>query len=92
MCFHRHAIGHHISLIFTIPILALVISFVISLINIDIKVGQIPLPLNLTDVRIAIIVAVLIGLAPWHARDFLGDLADALFKKLGKPFATEGQS
>ncbi len=80
--FHKHAISHHISLIVTVPILAVLIAFVVSLLDLSIALGDVSLQLDLDDIRISILVAALIGLTPWGAREFLSDLADNFFKKL----------
>jgi hypothetical protein len=80
--FYKSAIPHHIALIFTVPILAVLIAFVISLINLSGGISEAQFNLDLNSVYISILVGALIGLAPWKAWDFLQGLADLLFNKL----------
>ena len=93
-CFYSNAIPHHLALIVTVPILAVLIAFVLSLVRIDIQVSDVELDLDLTNVTISILVGALIGLAPWKAWDFMRDLADIFFQKLRNTIssATSGDS
>ena len=75
-------ISHQVALVFTVPILALLISLVLSFIKVDIALGEASLSLDLTDIRISILVATFIGLAHWKAWNYMNDLADRFFKKL----------
>ncbi len=77
-------IYHSLGLIFTVPILALLLSIVLSFIKINIAFGEAELNLDLTNIYISILVATFIGLSPWKAWDYLNDLADSLFKRLTK--------
>jgi hypothetical protein len=75
-------ISHQVALLFTVPILALLISIVLSFIKIEIALGEASLSLDLTDIRISILVATFIGLAHWKAWEYMNDLADRFFNKL----------
>ncbi len=83
-------ISHQIALVFTVPILALLISLVLSFIKVDISLGEASLSLDLTDIRISILVATFIGLAHWEAWNYMNDLADRFFKKLNTKSESNG--
>mgnify|MGYP000627331469 CR=1 FL=1 len=80
--FIKSGIYHSLGLIFTVPILALLLSIVLSFIKINVAFGEAELNLDLTNIYISILVATFIGLSPWKAWDYLNDLADSLFKRL----------
>jgi len=84
---HKNAIAHHVSLIVTAPLLAVLIAFVLSLVNISLGLGGRAVSLDLSNVAISILVGAIIGLSPWGAWEFMQDLADALFRKLSSPFS-----
>ena len=81
--FIKSGVYHSFGLIVTIPILALLISIVLSFISISIVLGEAELNLDLTNIYISILVATFIGLSPWKGWDYLNGLADSLFKRLG---------
>ncbi len=83
-CFHKHAIAHHMSLIVTAPLLAVLIAFVLSLVDINLGLGDRAVQIDLSNVAISILVGAIIGLSPWGAWDFMQDLADTLFRNLSK--------
>ena len=83
-CFHKHAIAHHVSLIVTAPLLAVLIAFVLSLVDINLGLGDRAIQIDLSNVAISILVGAIIGLAPWGAWEFMQDLADTLFRNLSK--------
>jgi hypothetical protein len=83
-CFHKNAIAHHISLIVTAPILAVLIAFVLSLVDINLGLGERAVRIDLSNVAFSILVGAVIGLAPFGAWEFMQDLADALFRNLSK--------
>ena len=60
-------------------ILAVLITFVLSFVDVSIALGESLLRLDLGDSTVAVLVAALIGLAPWRATAFLAQLADRLF-------------
>lgn len=64
----------------------MLVSFVLTLVEVSVELSDIALRLDMDNPYIAILVAALIGFAPWRARDFPRDLADALFAKLGGLF------
>jgi|GEM_PF-6000437 len=80
--FIKSGIYHSLGLIFTVPILALLISIVLSFIKINLALGEAELNLDLTNIYISILVATFIGLSPWKAWDYLNGLSDSLFKRL----------
>lgn len=80
--FIKSGIYHSLGLIFTVPILALLISIVLSFIKISLALGEAELNLDLTNIYISILVATFIGLSPWKAWDYLNGLSDSLFKRL----------
>jgi hypothetical protein len=83
-CFHKNAIAHHVSLIVTAPLLAVLIAFVLSLVDINLGLGNRAIQIDLSNVAISILVGAIIGLSPWGAWDFMQDLADTLFRNLSK--------
>jgi hypothetical protein len=83
-CFHKNAIAHHVSLIVTAPLLAVLIAFVLSLIDINLGLGDRAVRIDLSNVAISILVGAIIGLSPWGAWEFMQDLADTLFRNLSK--------
>jgi len=85
--FQKDAIAQHFALIVTAPILAVLIAFVLSLVNISLGLGGRAVSLDLSNVAISILVGAIIGLAPWGAWEFMQDLADALFRKLSALFS-----
>jgi len=87
-CFYKNAIAHHVSLIVTAPILAVLIAFVLSLVDINLGLGDRAVQIDLSNVAISILVGAIIGLAPWGAWKFMQDLADALFNKLSTLFSS----
>jgi hypothetical protein len=80
--FYWRAIPTRITLLVTIPIVAVVIAFVLSLVTISITVSGAEFKLDMSNVTMSILVAVLIGLAPWKAWGFLNGLANLFFSKL----------
>ena len=88
--FFSHTILYKLALLFVIPIVAMLISVVLSYISMTFDIGNSQIKLSLANPEVAIIIAVLIGLAPWRAWDFMKSLADTLFKKLGGLFGGGG--
>jgi hypothetical protein len=66
--------------------MAVLIAFVLSFVNIDFKLGESGVSFDLSHVTASIVIAALVGLAPWRASEFLGNLADLFFEKLGRLF------
>jgi len=91
-CFHKNAIAHHVSLIVTAPILAVLIAFVLSLVDINLGLGDRAVQIDLSNVAISILVGAIIGLAPWGAWEFMQDLADTLFRNLSKLVSSDDAS
>jgi len=85
--FQKNAIAQHFSLIVTAPLLAVLIAFVLSLVNVSLGLGGRAVSLDLSNVAISILVGAIIGLSPWAAWESMQDLADALFRKLSSPFS-----
>jgi hypothetical protein len=98
--FLKSAIPQHLALLVIIPVVAVLIAFVLTLVSVDLKVGDTALKLDMSNILIAIVVAALIGLAPWRSWNFLHKLADLLFTSLAglfkmtsdRPAADEDQS
>ncbi len=82
--FYWRAIPAHTTYLFTTPIVAVVIAFILSLVTISITVSGVELKLDMSNVTISILVAVLIGLARHKALTFVNELANLLFSKLLK--------
>ena len=80
--FFKDSISHKVPLLFTIPLIALLIGLIISFFKISIKIGDAGLELDFTDPYVSVILAALIGLAPWKAWEFMYGLADQLFQGL----------
>lgn len=80
--FLKHSIGPRVALLFAVPIIALLVTFVLSLVTISIAVSGTTFVLDMSNITIAIVVAALIGLAPYKAWGFLSTLADKLFDAL----------
>ncbi|MEE8522847.1 MAG: hypothetical protein V3T72_02865 [Thermoanaerobaculia bacterium] len=90
--FLKSAIPHHSALVVIIPIVAVIIAFVLTLVRVDMQLGENVLTLDMGNVLIAILVAVLIGLAPWKSWNFLYRLADLLFTTLSGFFKIADQA
>ncbi len=82
--FYRDSIADKMALLFTIPIIALLITFVISFFKISISIAGTALVVDFSNPFVSIILASLIGLAPWRAWEFIYGLADLLFDSLKK--------
>lgn len=82
--FLRDTIPHKAVLLFTIPLIALLITFVISFFKITISLGGAEANLDFSNAYVSIILAFLIGLAPWRSWEFMYGLADKLFISLKK--------
>lgn len=80
--FIKTGVFHSLGLIFTVPILALLISIVLSFIKINFSFGEAEFNLDLTNIYTSILVATFIGLSPWKGWDYLNGLAESLFKRL----------
>ena len=87
--FLAFAIPHHLAIVVALPPLAVLISFVLSLVEVSVSLSEVDLVLDMSNVYIVIVVASLIGFAPWKAWDFFHDLADRLFKWLGRLFSSD---
>lgn len=82
--FYRDSILHKSALLVTIPLIALLIVFVISFFKISVSIGESEFVLDLSNPYVSIILASLIGLAPWRSWEFMYGLADQLFNSLKK--------
>lgn len=82
--FFRDGILHKTVLLFTIPLIALLITLVISFFKVTISIGGTNISLDFSNVFVSIIIAFLIGLAPWKSWEFIYELADKLFNGLKK--------
>ena len=80
--FYRDSIFHKAPLLFTIPLITLLIVFVISFFKIAVTVGGNIFTIDFSNPFVSIILASLIGLAPWKAWEFMYGLADLLFNQL----------
>lgn len=88
--FRRHAVQHNIAYIFAVPIMAVLIALALSFISINLNFGDAGISLDLRNITVSIVVAALVGLAPWRASEFLENLADAFFNSLSKLFNATG--
>lgn len=84
--FYGNSIIHKVSLILTIPILAILISFLLSFVNFSLSLGELQLKLDMSDPIVSILIATLIGLAPWESWAFMNSVADTLFERIGSAF------
>lgn len=82
--FYRDSILHKAPLLFTIPLITLLIVFVISFFKIAVSVGGNNFTIDFSNPFVSIILASLVGLAPWKAWEFMYGLADLLFNQLKK--------
>lgn len=81
--FLRDTIPHKAVLLVTIPLIALLITMIISFFKISIAIGDgDPVTANFSNPYLTIIVAALIGLAPWRSWEFMYGVADLLFNSL----------
>lgn len=90
--FRRHAVQHNIAYIFAVPIMAVLIALALSFISINLKFGEAGISLDLRNITVSIVVAALVGLAPWRASEFLENLADAFFNSLSKLFSIKDKN
>lgn len=84
--FLKSAIPQHASFLVIIPVVAVIIAFVLTLVSVDLKMGDTAVKLDMSNVLISIVVAALIGLAPWKSWNFVHKLADLFFKTLAGYF------
>jgi hypothetical protein len=84
--FYLNAIPHHIGYFFAVPIMAVLLAFVLSFANVEFKLGESGVSLEFSNVIVSIVIAALVGLTPWRASEFLENLADAFFTKIGGIF------
>ncbi|MEO1032997.1 MAG: hypothetical protein AAFX55_16455 [Bacteroidota bacterium] len=82
--FFRDSISHKAALLFTIPVIAWIITLVVSFFEITVSIGGTKINIDFSNIYVVIIVAFLIGLAPWRSWAFIRDLADKLFDGLKK--------
>lgn len=82
--FYRNSIPHKVALLFTIPLIALIISFVFSFFKIIFQVGEEQYTLDFTSPYMSVVLAFLIGLAPWKAWKVMNGLAEKLFDSINK--------
>lgn len=80
------AIPHHVALIVTIPVIAVIIAMVLSLVTLEFAIAETAIALDMSNPMISVLVACLIGLAPWKAWEFVRRLADRLFDALAGLF------
>ncbi|MEM9547346.1 MAG: hypothetical protein AAGA77_15310 [Bacteroidota bacterium] len=80
--FYLNSIPNKLKLIFTVPLIAFLIGQIISFFKISITLGDAGLILDFTNPIVAVILAALIGLAPWKAWEFMYGLSDQLFQSL----------
>ncbi len=78
--FRVHVIPRQIGFLICIPILAIFIAMFLSLINFSIAVGESKLVLDMTQGYLIVLIAALVGFAPWRASDFMKDFADRFFE------------
>lgn len=91
--FRQYVIPRQVGFLVAVPILALLISMLLSLINFSIAIGDSKIVLDLSEGYIIVLVGALIGFAPWQAWDFMKGFADRFFELLtgwfGKPVASK---
>ena len=78
------SIWHKAPLLVTMPLVTLLIVIVISFFKIVFTIGGTSFTVDFSNPFISIILASLIGLAPWKAYEFMYGLADLLFNQLKK--------
>ena len=84
--FYFNAIPHHVGYFFAVPIMAVLIAFVLSFVNVDFRLGESGVSIDFSNVIVSIVIASLVGLTPWRASEFLENLADTFFTKIGEIF------
>jgi hypothetical protein len=84
--FYFNAIPHHVGYFFAVPIMAVLIAFVLSFVNVDFRLGESGISIDFGNVIVSIVIASLVGLTPWRASEFLENLADTFFTKIGEIF------
>ncbi len=80
--FRKWAFAQQLSFILCVPIIALIIVMVFSLLNFKISSSAFTLDLDLSNLYLNIVIATLIGFVPWKSWHYLISLSDGLFKIL----------
>ncbi|NND79471.1 MAG: hypothetical protein HKN53_06210 [Maribacter sp.] len=80
--FLSSTIYYKASLLFMVPIIAIVISVVLSYVNVQLTLGETGFKFDFKNAETSIIIAIFIGLTPWGSWEFLEDLADRFGKTL----------
>ena len=80
--FRYRAVLERVVLCLTVPALALVMTFLLSLVGVKIAFGENELSLDVTNVTVAIVIATMVGLLPWQTWDLLERLSNRLFDTL----------
>ena len=80
--FRYRAVLERVVLCLTVPALALVMTFLLSLVGVKIAFGENELSLDVTNVTVAIVIATMVGLLPWQTWDLLDRLSNRLFDTL----------
>jgi hypothetical protein len=77
-----------LGLLIAVPVIALLISFIISFIKFRFEVGSASFNLDLSHPELAIVFAVLIGLSPWKGWEFLTNLSGSFFGWINGHFSS----
>ena len=80
--FRKWAFAQQISFMLCVPVIALIIVMVFSLLNFQITSSAFTLDLDLSNIYLNIVIAALIGFVPWKSWHYLISLSDGLFKIL----------
>lgn len=76
----------HISHILTVPVVALVVVFIISLLKLTVQIENSEVVINLDDPRLLVAISFIISVRPWAILDFVKETGESLFDKVKERF------
>jgi len=80
--YRKWAFMQHLAFMICIPIIAVIMTLVFNLLNFEIEGGAFALKVDLGNIYFSIVVAALVGFAPWKSWHYLKYLSDSFFGML----------
>lgn len=84
--FIASGIWMHISHILAVPVTALVVVFIISLLKLTVQIENSEVVINLDDPRLLVAISFIISVRPWAILDFVKETGGSLFDKVKERF------
>jgi hypothetical protein len=80
--FYAEGISMHISHLISVPVLALVVVFLLSMIKISVHIENSDVTLNVNDPRLLAAISFIIAVRPWDLIEFARDTGKTIFDKI----------